>query len=94
MEPTRLDPGDLLAVLAIDVARVSLAQVADELADLRRQADSLESDTAWRSRAAEGYRSAIRGWNDRVQGATGRAVRLDDELRHIAARLTQTGASR
>ncbi|MFB8891510.1 hypothetical protein [Microbacterium plantarum] len=71
--------------------RARLPALRDELDVIRRGAADLDHDTAWRARAARGYRDRLADWRARTDDASARIERLDDELRHVQARLVMGG---
>lgn len=83
---------ELVAALdAVAFARVRVRRVRDDLESVRAAGARLDRDTAWRTRAAEGYRNGLARWRDVLTEAATRLETLDAELRDAAARLEVRG---
>ena len=75
---------DPLALL--DHARARVDAVRDELHGIRRQADALAYETAWRSRGAEAFRAAVARWVERLDLIATELDLLHDELGVVRVR--------
>lgn len=75
---------DSLALL--DLARARVDAVRDELHGIRRHADALAHETAWRSRGAEAFRSDVARWIERLDLIAIELDRLHDELGVVRVR--------
>ena len=78
---------DAAVLEAVANARERLGRIADELDALRRRAADLALETAWRARAADDYRTGLARWRETTAELPARAASLDDELRHVIARI-------
>jgi len=84
-DPAAADIAAAEAAVAVAITRARVRRLRDDLESVRAAGARLDHDTAWRARAAEGYRGGLARWRDGLTEAATRLETLDAELRHAAA---------
>lgn len=74
----------------VDLTRHRLAEIADSLSSLRREADGLAAEAQWDSDAARGFRQDAAALVDDVAALTADVEHLHDDLLVVRAHASQS----